>query len=301
MKIFITGASGYIGGSVATVLREAGHEISGLARSLKRADQLRMGGIAPVSGSLEDSRVLAEAAVNADAVINCADSDHRGAVEVMLQAMEDTDKPFLHTSGTSIVGYPDQGEVSDSIFDEEMPFTPSPGRIERVSINEEVVKAANRGIRTVVLCPSLIYGEGLGISKDSMQVPWLLTVADKFGTAKHIGSGGNIWSNVHIQDLTDLYCLALKGAPSGSFYFAENGENSMREVCESINTMMGVNFPPLSMTIAEASVEWGESPANHTMGSNSRVRAKRARLELGWDPKAGSLINEIKYGCYSRH
>ena len=301
MKIFITGASGYIGGSVAAVLREAGHEISGLARSSKRANQLRMEGITPVLGALEDSRVLAEAAVNADAVINCADSDHRGAVEVMLQAMEDTDKPFLHTSGTSIVGYPDQGEERDSIFDEEMPFTPSPGRIERVSINEEVVKAANRGIRTVVLCPSLIYGEGLGISKDSMQVPWLLTVADKFGTAKHIGPGGNLWSNVHIQDLTDLYCLALKEAPSGSFYFAENGENSMREVCESINTMMGVNSPPLSMTIAEASVEWGESPANHTMGSNSRVRAKRARLELGWDPRAGSLINEIKYGCYSRH
>ena len=301
MKIFITGATGYIGGSVAAVLREAGHEISGLARSSKRANQLRIEGITPVLGSLEDSRVLAEAAVNADAVINCANSDHRGAVEVMLQAMEDTDKPFLHTSGTSIVGYPDQGEESDSIFDEEMTFTPSPGRIERVSINEEVVKAANRGIRTVVLCPSLIYGEGLGISKDSMQVPWLLTVADKFGTAKHIGPGGNLWSNVHIQDLTDLYCLALKEAPSGSFYFAENGENSMREVCESINTMMGVNSPPLSMTIAEASVEWGESPANHTMGSNSRVRAKRARLELGWDPKAGSLINEIKYGCYSRH
>ena len=301
MKIFITGATGYIGGSVAAVLREAGHEISGLARSSKRANQLRIEGITPVLGSLEDSRVLAEAAVNADAVINCANSDHRGAVEVMLQAMEDTDKPFLHTSGTSIVGYPDQGEERDSIFDEEMPFTPSPGRIERVRINEEVVKAANRGIRTVVLCPSLIYGEGLGISKDSMQVPWLLTVADKFGTAKHIGPGGNLWSNVHIQDLTDLYCLALKEAPSGSFYFAENGENSMREVCESINTMMGVNSPPLSMTIAEASVEWGESPANHTMGSNSRVRAKRARLELGWDPKAGSLINEIKYGCYSRH
>jgi len=301
MKIFITGATGYIGGSVAAVLREAGHEISGLARSSKRANQIRMEGITPVLGALEDSRILAEAAVNADAVINCADSDHRGAVEVMLQAMEDTDKPFLHTSGTSIVGYPDQGEERDSIFDEEMPFTPSPGRIERVRINEEVVKAANRGIRTVVLCPSLIYGEGLGISKDSMQVPWLLTVADKFGTAKHIGPGGNLWSNVHIQDLTDLYCLALKEAPSGSFYFAENGENSMREVCESINTMMGVNSPPLSMTIAEASVEWGESPANHTMGSNSRVRAKRARLELGWDPKAGSLINEIKYGCYSRH
>ena len=300
MKIFITGASGYIGGSVATVMRELGHEISGLARAEKRADQLRMVGITPVLGSLEDRSVLAEAAINADAVINCADSDHRGAVEAMLKAMEDTDKPFLHTSGTSIVGYPDQGEASDRIFDEEMPFTPSPGRIERVSINEEVVNAASRGIRTVVLCPSLIYGEGLGISKDSMQVPWLLTVARKFGTAKHIGSGENIWSNVHIQDLTDLYCLALKEAPSGSFYFAENGENSMREVCESINTMMGVDSPPLSMTIDEASVEWGESPANHTMGSNSRVRGRRARLELGWNPKAVPLIDEIKFGCYSR-
>ena len=142
MKIFITGASGYIGGSVATVMRQLGHEVSGLARAEKRADQLRMEGITPVLGSLEDGSVLADAAIHADAVINCADSDHRGAVEVMLEAMEDTDKPFLHTSGTSIVGYPDQGEASDRIFDEDMPFTPSPGRIKRVSINEEVVKAA---------------------------------------------------------------------------------------------------------------------------------------------------------------
>ena len=120
---------------------------------------------------------------------------------------------------------------------------------------------------------------------------WGKTLYPTWHIENWIGLGGDVGP--------DLYCLALKEAPSGSFYFAENGENSMREVCESINTMMGVDSPPLSMTIDEASVEWGESPANHTMGSNSRVRGRRARLELGWHPKAVPLIDEIKFGCYS--
>ena len=300
MKIFITGATGYIGGSVAVVMRDAGHEVHGLVRTEERARQAEAKEITPVMGDLDNAQVLVEAVTWANAVINCADSDHQNSVRVMLGAMEDTDKPFLHTSGTSIVGFPDQGELRDAVYDEVSPFTPSPGRITRVSINEEVAAAANRGIRTVVLCPSLIYGEGLGVNKESMQIPWLLAVARKYGIAKHIGSGSNIWSNVHIRDVADLYSLALTKAPAGSFYFAENGENSMREVCEAINAMMGVGDSPQSMSIAEAAQEWGEGAANHTMGSNSRVRAKRSRSELGWCPSGISLIEEIRSGCYAR-
>ena len=298
MKIFITGATGYIGGSVAAAMTGAGHEVRGLVRTDERALQASAAGIAPVMGDLDDARVLTEAVTWGDVVINCADSDHQNSVELMLSEMEGTDKPFVHTSGTSIVGYPDQGEESAAIFDEYTPFTPSPGRVKRVSINDQVVEAANRDIRSIIVCPSLIYGEGLGINKNSMQVPWLLAVARKFGVAKHIGSGGNRWSNVHIRDVVDLYLLALREAPAGSFYFAENGENSMREICEAINTMMGVKGAPQSMSILEATQEWGEGPANHTMGSNSRVRAKRPRLELGWNPTGESLINEILGGCY---
>ena len=299
MNIFMTGATGYIGGSVAAAMMDGGHTVSGLVRSEERAAQAQEHGITPVLGSLDDDGVLAEAAGKADAVINCANSDHRGAAEAMLGALDGTDKPFLHTSGTSIVGWPDQGELRDAVFDEDTPFEPSPGRVERVRLNDDIIGAANRGIRTVILCPSLIYGEGRGVHRDSIQVPWLIDVATKFGIAKHIGSGGNIWSNVHIDDLAELFRLALVKAPPGSFYFAENGENSMRELCEAINAMMGVDAPPQSMTIAEAAEEWGEGPANHTMGSNSRVKAKHAREQLDWAPKAPSLLEEIRSGCYA--
>jgi nucleoside-diphosphate-sugar epimerase len=115
--------------------------------------------------------------------------------------------------------------------------------------------------------------------------------------AKHIGSGENRWSNVHIDDLVRLYTLAIAMAPAGAFYFAENGENSMREICEAISRMLGQGGRTQSMTVAEAAAEWGEGAANDTMGCNSRVRAKRARAELGWQPKGPGLIEEIERGC----
>jgi nucleoside-diphosphate-sugar epimerase len=105
---------------------------------------------------------------------------------------------------------------------------------------------------------------------------------------------------VHIDDLITLYVLAIEKAPAGAFYYAENGENSMREVCEAISRMLGQGGRTQSMTVEEAAIEWGEGPANDTMGSNSRVRAKRARAELKWRPKARSLIEEIERGCYAQ-
>ena len=125
----------------------------------------------------------------------------------------------------------------------------------------------------------------------------LIKLARKRSNAAHAGPGENIWSNVHIDDLVPLYALAIEKAPAGAFYFAENGENSMREACEAINRMLGFAGPPTAMSMAEAAAEWGEGTTEDTMASNSRVRAKRAR-QLGWKPKARSLIEEIEQGCY---
>ena len=295
----MTGATGYIGGSVASRLISAGYTIRGLVRSVSRADEARKKGIDPVIGTLDDADVLSQAVREADAVINAADSDHRGAVLTMLAALEGSEKLFIHTSGSSIVGTQAGGEPVENVFDEDTSFNPSSGRVDRVRINEHILAATEKGIHTVILCPSLIYGIGRGVSLDSMQVPWLINVARKYGVAKHIGSGGNLWSNVHIDDLVDLYLLAMDKAHPGSFYFAENGENSMHDVCGAINRTMGVAEDPRTMTIEEASEEWGEGAAKNTMGSNSRVRAKRARAELAWDPSAPSLIEEIERGCYA--
>jgi nucleoside-diphosphate-sugar epimerase len=183
------------------------------------------------------------------------------------------------------------------VFDEDTPFTPSPVRVGRVALDTKVRAAGD--LRAVVIAPSLIYGRGHGVNPDSIQVPWLIALARKHGVPKHIGSGANLWSNVHIDDLIELYLLALDRAPAGAFYFAENGENPMREVCAAIGRMLGQDGRTESMTVAEAAAEWGEGPANDTMGSNSRVRGRRARAELGWAPRAPSLLEEIERGCYA--
>jgi nucleoside-diphosphate-sugar epimerase len=297
MKVFITGASGYIGGSVAAALVAQGASVSGLARSEAAATALKERGITPVIGTLDDADVLAKAARAADVTINAANAGHREAAQAMVNALAGTGKGFIHTSGSSIVGTRARGEFVADIFDEDTPFTPTPQRAARVAI-DQMVRAAP-GVRAVVIAPSLIYGRGTGANPHSIQVPWLIALAKKAGVAKHIGSGENRWANVHIDDLVTLYLAAAEKAPGGSFYFAENGENSMREACEAVSRMLGQGGRTQSMTVDEAAAEWGEGPANDTMGSNSRVRAKRARTELAWTPTGKGLIEEIERGCYA--
>ena len=86
----------------------------------------------------------------------------------------------------------------------------------------------------------------------------------------------------------------LETAPAGAFYYAENGETAMREVCEAINAELGFGPATTPISIEEAATEWGEGAANYTMGSNSRVRAVRARRELGWTPHRPSLLDTIR-------
>lgn len=301
MKIFCTGASGYIGGSVAARLASAGHQVTGLVRSAEKADAVRAFGIAPVLGTLDDGEILAQAARAADVVVNAASADHKGAVAALLDAVSGSGKAFIHTSGSSIVGQRSRGERSDDIFDEGTPVTPSPARAARVALNEFILSHRDKGCRPVIVCPSLIYGIGHGAGRDSVQVPLLIRLARKRGNAAHAGPGENIWSNVHIDDLVPLYALAIDKAPAGSFYFAENGENSMRDACVAINRMLGLAGPPTAMSMQEAAAEWGEGTTEDTMASNSRVRAKRAREGLGWKPQARDLIGEIEQGCYRDH
>src|SRR5882757_4614560 len=187
MKVFCTGASGYIGGSVAAHLVAAGHQVTGLVRSQEKADAVRARGIEPLSGTLDDAEILAQAAQAADIVINAASADHRGAVDALLGALAGSGKPFIHTSGSSIIGTRSRGERSDAIFDEDTPITPSPARVARVALNEFILAYRDKGCRPIIICPSLIYGAGLGANPDSVQVPLLIRLAKKRGNAAHAG------------------------------------------------------------------------------------------------------------------
>src|SRR4051794_18661661 len=210
MKIFCTGASGYIGGSVAAHLIAAGHQVTGLVRSPEKAEAVRARGIEPVLGTLDDGEILAQAARAADVVINAASADHKGAVVALLDALAGSGKPFIHTSGSSIVGTRAKGERSDAIFDEDTPITPSPARAARVALNELILSYRDKNCRPVIICPSLIYGIGLGANHNSVQVPLLIKLAKKRGNAAHAGPGENVWSNVHIDDLVCRLLLEKK-------------------------------------------------------------------------------------------
>lgn len=257
-------------------------------------------GARPIVGTLDDAALLATATQNADAFINAASADHLGAITTIAKAAADAGKRVIHTSGSSIVGTRAGGEVTENIFDETTAFTPSPASAARVALNEAFLTTAVTGVHPIIICPALIYGAGRGLQPDSMQAPWLIELARRSGVARHVGPGENIWSNVHIDDLVTLYILALGNAPPGAFYFAENGENSMREVCAAISRMLGLDGRTEGMTADEAASVWGDGPANATMGSNSRVRAVRARAELGWTPTSPSLIEEIATGVYRK-
>jgi nucleoside-diphosphate-sugar epimerase len=292
VKIFITGATGFIGGSVAEALVAKGAEVSGLARGEEKASYLEGRKIKPVLGELSDGEILGKAALNADVIINTANSDHRGAVESILNAIRGANKTFIHTSGSSIVSDAAGGEPGDKIYDEETVFQPHEEKAARVAIDDLVKNAARDGMRSIVICPTMIYGRGHGFNPRSAQVPTLIRQARKDGAARYIGRGLNIWSNVHIDDLVDLYLLALEKAAAGSFFFAENGEAELEAIVEEIGRQL--NLPAQSWTESEAISALGRHAAVFSLGSNSRVRARKARELLGWRPRTNDILGSIK-------
>jgi len=292
MEVFVTGAAGYIGGSVAARLVEAGHAVRGLVRSPEKAEAVRRFGVEPVLGTLDDGALLAAEAKRADAVVNAASSDHRGAVEALVGALAGSNKALLHTSGSSIVGDDARGEFSDAVFEEDTPVAPTGGRAARVAIDRFVVGAAERGVRSAVLCNTLIYGTGLGPHEDSIQIPSLVGQAKKSGVVRHVGRGLNVWSTVHVEDAADLYRLVLESPEPGGFMFVENGEASFRDMAAALGRRLGLGEPQ-PWPIEDAIREWGPDRATYALGSNSRVRGRRARA-LGWAPRHASVLDWIE-------
>src|SRR6185295_9488845 len=156
MRIFLTGANGFIGGAVASVLIADGHAVRGLVRNRARAEAVAAHGVDPVPGSLDDTALLQAEANASDGVVNAASSDHRPAVEALIAGLAGSGKPFIHTSGSSIVADRAMGEPSEQIFHEETPLEPAPERAARVAIDRLVLGAS--GLRAVVLCNAMIYG-----------------------------------------------------------------------------------------------------------------------------------------------
>ncbi|WP_397453120.1 NAD-dependent epimerase/dehydratase family protein [Pseudomonas sp. NA-150] len=295
MKIFVTGVTGYIGGSVAKYLVDAGHEVSGLLRNPNQRAALQALGITPVLGTLDDAYILTEQARAADAVINAANSDHLASVQTFIEALRGSGKVLLHTSGSSVVGDDARGAYQrPDVFTDETPFSPMDIRKDRVEINQLVRRAGvEHGIRSIVFCPTMIYGESLGLPAKSDQLPKLFAKSREYGAGAYMGTGLHRWSNVHIEDLAELYRLAIEKAPSASLFFAENGEASFLEIATSISKALGFAGKTQSWPAEDAIAQLGDW-ARFAIGSNSRVRAVNARVLLGWVPKRESIHQWIE-------
>ncbi|MBP1204663.1 nucleoside-diphosphate-sugar epimerase [Duganella sp. 1411] len=298
MKVFVTGAAGFIGGSIAAGLVKAGHEVVGLVRKPEQIAELQKIGVTGVIGSLADRDLLIAQARSADAVINAASSDNRAAVEAFIDGLAGSGKVFLHTSGSSIVGDASGGLGTDRIYYEDQLPEPTPDKAARVAIDNLVLAAAGKGVRSAVLCNTLIYGHG-ALPRDSVQLPRLLKQARKSGIVRHVGPGLNIWSNVHIDDVVDLYLLALEKTEAGAFYFVESGEASFRDMAAAMARALDLGEPQ-DWPLEQAKEEWGYEMASYGLGSNSRVRGKRAREQLGWQPHRPSVLEWIANDMLNR-
>ena len=135
MQIFLTGANGFIGGAAAAALIAGGHKVRGLVRDKAKAEAVAAHGVEAVVGALDDAAALQAEARAADAVVNAASSDHRGAVEALLAGLAGSGKAFIHSSGSSIVADLAMGEPSDRIFDEATPIAPLADKAARVAID----------------------------------------------------------------------------------------------------------------------------------------------------------------------
>lgn len=297
MHIFIAGATGLIGGTIAAKALAAGHRVSGLARDTDKAAALEERGVTPVVGLLNDLDTLAGAARAADAVIEATDADHAFAARTLVDALAGTGKALIRTSGSTIVGDHAKGMYASHVYTEDTPCERLPEKMTRIAADRMVLAAASARVRSIVICPSLVYGAGPGVRRFGPQIPGFITLARESGVARHIGAGENIWSHVHVEDLADAYLLALEKAEAGSFFFIENGEATMRDMAAAIGRLLGFAGDPDPWSHSEAVQRWGP-PAAHAMGGNSRVSGRKARAMLGWAPTRTGMLEDIATGSY---
>jgi nucleoside-diphosphate-sugar epimerase len=291
MRVFLTGASGYIGGAVADALRSAGHEVIGLARSEGSAARLTAAGIQPVRGDFSEPSGWAAAARAADAVISLAttyDATVDGpAVDAILDALAGSGKPFIYTSG--MWSY---GDTGGAVVDETSPVHPAPLVAWRQAVEDRVRQGATRGIRGIVIRPAMVYGRAGGIPAG------FTDSARRDGAARFVGTGENRWPLVHVDDLADLYVIALDQAAAGTLLLAAHGPaQRVRDLAAAASRGAGAGGRTAGWPLEQARQKLGAYA--DALALDQQASGRRAE-ELGWRPHRPDAIEELERGSYPR-
>ncbi len=295
MRVFVTGASGWIGSAVVRELLKAGHEVTGLARSDGAAAKLDASGVHVLRGDLDDVETLQTGARSSDAVIHLAykhatafTSDgfaqaavsDRQAIEAMGEALAGTDRPLVIASGTPAVP---GGLATES--DDISAFGPVALRGANA---RAAIALASRGVRSsVVRLPRSVHGEG----DVHGFIPRLIAIARETGVSGYVGDGSSRWPAVHVLDASQLFCLAVEKAPAGSVWHAVGDEAvPTREMAEVIGRKL--NLPTTSVPADQFGF------LGMVLASDQPASSTQTRALLGWQPVRPGLIADMESGHY---
>ncbi len=296
MRVFLTGANGWVGSVIARDLLDAGHAVVGLVRSKEKGEALAAAGVTPLLGSLADLDVLRRGAGDADGVIHTAfgldmskivelAEEDRQAIETLGEVFAGSDRPIVVTNG---VGLLPVGEM----FTEDSPSPPINPAWPRAS-EQTTFALAERGLRaSVVRLPRSVHGSG----ERHGFVPQLATLAREKGVSAYVGDGQNLWPSVHRLDAARVFRLALeRGARDEAFHaIAEEGV-PFRLIAEAISRQVGV--PTKSLTPEEAEDHFGGFAM--WVAGNGPASSERTREILGWEPREMGIISDIERPDYS--
>jgi nucleoside-diphosphate-sugar epimerase len=303
MKIFVTGASGWIGSAVVPELLEAGHEVVGLARSEASAQRLAAAGAIVEHGDVDDPDGLAKVAADSDGVIHlafqhevawggnfaAAAAADRRAVEAMGAALADSDRPLVLASGilgltTGRIATEDDGLVASP----EVRANPA-GRRSATAL----LTLSLRGIRvrsSVLRFPPTVHGDG-----DHGFMATLVGIARQRGVAGYVGDGTNRWPAVHRSDAARLVRLAVEAAPAGSVLHAVGDEGvPLREIAQAMGRHLGL--PAASVTATDAVEHFGF--LGFLVGLDSPATAAVTKELLTWEPTGPSLLEDLEQDHY---
>jgi len=306
MRVFVTGASGWIGSALVPELLGAGHQVTGLARSDASADALAAAGAEVLRGTIDDLDVLRSGAAASDGVIHLAfkhelafSGDFEGAaaadrraVEVLGEELAESDRPFMIASGTLLLS-PGHVATERDGHDPDTAVAVAGGPRMRWATAELVLSLASRGVRSsIVRLAPTNHGDG-----DNGFMTTIVGIAREKGVSGYIGDGANRWPAVHRLDTARLFRLGLEDAPAGSTLHAVADEGvPIRDIAEVIGRHLDIPVVSVAPEDAGEHFTW----LAHFLAADSPASSALTQELLDWRPEQPGLIEDLEQGHYFR-